>query len=123
MSIFLEKNSPHNINFTPTLQKCSKPSAEPSLLVLCRGAAHFRYNLATAKLQSPTKQLIIKKQHYISLHKPNKAIIHITTIKSIPYPNFANFANFATLYFLLFLTNQKALILINQPIKLKQTHL
>ena len=43
----------------PTLQKCSKPSAEPSLLVLCRSAAHFRYKIAIAKLQSSTTKLII----------------------------------------------------------------
>ena len=61
MTMFLGKNS-------RTLQKCSKPSAEPNLLVLCRGAAHFRYNFATAKLQSSTKQLIIK----------NNTTFHIT---------------------------------------------
>ena len=79
MTMFLGKNN-------RTLQKCSKPSAEPSLLVLCRGAAHFRYNFATAKLQSSPQTPDYQKQHPILRLKPNKTTIHITTSQSTPYP-------------------------------------
>ena len=40
----------YHSSFLTNLQKCRKPSAEPSSLELCRGAAHFRNCKAIAKL-------------------------------------------------------------------------